>query len=433
MFDQGEGILNGIKVLELAQNAAIPHCGRLLAALGADVVKVEPPEGDAMRSLAQLAPNESRAYALINPGKRSIVIDLTAADAGEVIDALFRWADIAIVAFKGADLGRYNIGWEHAKTVNPKLIHLTHTPFGPEGPSADEGGYDVLVQGRSGVGFIMNRSEDGVPQPTRPAVNDFGTGMASAFAVMAALRHRDQTGEGQRVDASLLGTAMSLGTPILGRFPGDDEVLAEFDEDLTVARSAGVNFDGQREMYEGRVLAGQGAFQLYFRHYATSDGLLSVAGLSAGLIEKFHKATGLPRPDRRDHTTPEFQEVVSDAEALFASKTTAEWLAELRAVGYPCGPYHLPHHALDDEQVRANDFVVELEHPTFGTYTTTGMPVSFEKSPSGVPGPSPTFAADTEAVLAEAGIADGRIEELLAAGTVIGDTTAAQTESGEQA
>jgi formyl-CoA transferase len=413
-------ILGGVRVLELAQNAAIPHCGRLLAGLGADVVKVEPPGGDAMRSLAQLGPNEAKAYAVINPGKRSIALDLAAAEAREVIDALFAWADVALVAFKGSDLDRYGIDWDHARTVNPRLIHLTHTPFGPDGPSADEGGYDVLVQGRSGVGFIMNRSADGVPAPTRPAVNDFGTGMLSAFAVMAGLRHRDQTGEGQRIDTSLLGTAMSLGTAILSRFDCvDPEPLAEFAADLAVMREAGVDFDGQREAYESRIQAGQGAFRLYFRHYRTADGLLSVAGLSPNLFAKFHQVTGLDPVDRSDPSSPRFVELVERAEALFATRTTAEWIEALQAVGYPCSPYNLPYEALDDPQVRANDFVVDLDHPTFGRYTTTGMPVRFERASATVPGPSPTFAAHTVEVLAEAGFDQARIAELVGSGVIV--------------
>lgn len=419
-MDLAGSILDGVKVLELAQNAAIPHCGRLLAGLGADVVKVEPPEGDAMRGLAQLGPAEAKAYAVINPGKRSIAIDLGSEQARGVLDALFAWADVALVAFKGSDLARYGIDWDHARRANPRLVHLTHTPFGPEGPDADEGGYDVLVQGRSGVGFIMNRAEDGVPLPTRPAINDFGTGMASAFAVLAGLRHRDRTGEGQRIDSSLLGTAVSLGTAILARFDAvDTEPLAEFADDLAALRSAGADFETQREVYEGRVLAGQGAFRLYFRHYLTADGLISVAGLSAGLFAKFHQVTGLPDVDRGDHTTPAFQAVVDQAEELFATRTTAEWLQALRSVGYPCSPYNLPYEALDDPQVRANDFVVDLEHPVFGRYTTTGMPIRFERAPSGVPGPSPTFAADTVDVLTEAGLGADRIAELVDGGVVI--------------
>ncbi|MDG2114936.1 MAG: CoA transferase, partial [Actinomycetota bacterium] len=329
-------ILSDIKVVEFAQNAAIPHCGRLLAYMGADVVKVEPPYGDAMRSLAQLAPHEGKAYAAINPGKRAIVLDLATEGARPAVDALFRWADVALVAFKQSDLERYGIDWERARTINPRLVHLTHTPFGPEGPDADQGGYDVLVQARSGAGFLMNRAEGGAPASTRPAVNDFGTGMVSALGVVAAIRHRDRTGEGQRVDASLLGTAMSLATPVVNYFEEvDREVVAELDSDLRAARAAGVGFEIQREIYEDRFLPGGGAFRLYFRSYATSDGLVTVAGLSPGLHEKFHRVTGVARPDLKTVTTEELDPIVEAAEAVFASRSTNDWLAALRAVGFP--------------------------------------------------------------------------------------------------
>ncbi len=412
------GVLDGIRVVEFAQNAAVPYCGRLLAGMGADVVKVEPPEGDAMRRLADLGPGEARAYATINPGKRSMVLDLRADGAPEVRDGLFRWADVAIVGVKGSDLDRYGIGWDHARTVDPTLVHLTHTPFGPEGPAADEGGYDVLVQGLSGAGFLMNRSSDGVPLPTRPAVNDFGTGMVSALGVLAALRHRDRTGEGQRVDTSLLSTALGLGTAVLHRF----EALADQDEAdrsaLADLRADGGGFDEQRDLYEGSALQGQTAFRLYFRTYATSDGLVSVAGLSPGLHARFHEVTGVERPPRDASAgSPEFLAVVDAAERCFAERTTEQWLADLRAAGYPCGRYNLPDEALDDPQVRANGFVVELDHPTFGRYTTAGMPVALGAAPTGLAGPSPGLGEHTDAVLAEIGLSAGRIIELRSAGT----------------
>ena len=280
-------------MVEIAQNAAVPYCGRLLAGMGADVVKVEPPDGDAMRRLADLGPNEARAYAAINPGKRSIVLDLGTEDAGEVLHGLFRWADVVLVGVKGSDLDRFGIGWDHVREVNPRAVHLTHTAFGPDGPDADVGGYDVLVQALSGAGFIMNRSENGVPIPTRPAVNDFGTGIASALAVVAALWDRDRTGEGQRVDTSLLATALGLGTALLHRFEADGDDLRSFRSDLEEIRSSGGGFDEQRALYESDMLQGQTAFRLYFRTYATVDGLVSVAGLSPGLYRKFHEVTGL--------------------------------------------------------------------------------------------------------------------------------------------
>ena len=413
------GILTGIKVVEFAQNAAVPYCGRLLAGMGADVVKVEPLEGDAMRGLAQLAPNEGKAYAVINPGKLGITLDLGSDDAGTVVDALFTWADVALVGFKQPDLLRYRIDDIHARSINSRLIHLTHTPFGPEGPDADVGGYDVLVQGRSGAGFIMNRTENGVPVSTRPAINDFGTGIASALGVVAALRHRDLTGEGQRVDASLLGTALALATPVVNFFEKiDPEAVAQLDEDLKLLQSAGVSFEERRQVYEQRVVPGAGAFRLYFRHYATADGIISVAGLSPGLIRRFHEITGLQTPDRNDPHGAEFNAVVEAADALFRTKTTAEWITKLREASYPCGPYNTPFEAINDEQIRANDFIIDFEHPAFGSYSASGEPIRFGAVPAQKVGPSPGLGQHTREVLAEVGLADNAVDQLIADGVV---------------
>ena len=247
-----DGVLDGIKVVEFAQNVAVPHCGRMLAGMGADVVKVEPPGGDAMRTLAPVG-SEGRGYVVMNPGKRSIAVDLSSPEAATVVDNLLAWADVVLVAFKLPDLERFGLDWEHAQTVNPRLVYLVHTALGPEGPDADQGGYDVLVQGRSGIGWIMNRSGGSAPQPTRPAVSDLGSGFVSTFAVLAGLRHLDQTGEGQRIDTSLLGTAMSLGSPMLATFAPDAEPLAELDEEIGLLRSAGMDFDAQRAQYDERV------------------------------------------------------------------------------------------------------------------------------------------------------------------------------------
>lgn len=415
-------LLAGIKVVELAQNAAIPQCGRILAAMGADVIKVEPPEGDAIRNANDFGAKESKTFAGINPGKRSIALDLTADAAPTVIDALFRWADAVLVAFKQSDLARYGIDWDHARTVNPRLVHLTHTPFGPEGPDADQGGYDVLVQALSGMGFAMNRAADGVPLPTRPAVNDFGTGIAAALGVVAALRHRDQTGEGQRVDASLLATALNLSIPLVTHFddPDSGNGLSAAEQSLVKEREDGADFETLRHTYEGEVLVGQRSFRLYFRHYATADGLITVAGLSRGLINKFHASTGIPRPAANDTvSSPEFQAIVEQAEETFAARTTDEWMATLRGVGYPCGRYNMPFEALNDPQVRANWFVTDLDHPVAGRYTTPDIPVQFSATPAAISGPSPRFAAHTAEVLNEIGLDPDQVAALIDTGTVV--------------
>jgi len=408
-----------LRVLEIAQNAAVPHCGRLLAGMGADVVKVEPPEGDAMRGLAGLGPKEARAYAAINPGKRSMIVDLTAAAAPTVIERLVRWADVVLVGLKRADVGRFGLDWERVHAINPTVVELIFTAFGPVGPDADEGGYDVLAQGLSGLGFIMNRSEEGVPRPTRPAVIDFSSGMAATAAVLAALRHRDTTGEGQRVDASLLGTAISLGTPIVCRFDVDDAQADEVMDELRLVRQAGMDFDTQRQLYESRVVAGA-AFRLYFRHYLTADGIISVAGLSQALFAKFHRVTGIdPVAPGSDPSDPAFVAVVDAAEALFARHATDHWIETLRAAGYPCARYNTPLEAVDDPQVRANAYTVDLEHPVFGGYTVSGMPFSVGSSHTALRGPSPRLGEHTAAVLAEAGFDASSIDNLVADGVVI--------------
>ncbi len=410
------GVLDGIKIVEFSQNAAIPHCARLLAGLGADVVKVEPPAGDAMRYLAPIG-GEGRAYLTTNPGKRAIALDLASPEAPSIVDRLFAWADVALVAMKPTDLERYGLDWDHAQTVNPQLIHLTHTALGPEGPAAHHGGYDVLVQGRSGIGWTMNRTREGTPQSTRPAVNDYGTGMVSAFAVMAGLRHRDQTGEGQRIDTSLLGTAMSLSTPTVAWFEHDAEGYEKLQEEIDVLRLGGLSFEEQRAHYERRVEAAGGAFRLYFRHYRTADGLVSIAGLSKHLYAKLHDATGIAAPPRMT-IDDAFLTVVDEMEAFFAARTSGELLELLESHGYPCGPYNMPHEAVFDEQVRANDFVVELEHPRIGRYATSGMPLRMEKSRAEVRGPSPRLGEHTREVMAELGLDDSTINALHAAGVV---------------
>jgi len=415
-------LLDDIKVVEFAQNIAIPQCGRILAGMGADVVKVEPPTGDAMRSGNHFCEGEAPAYALINTGKRSLALDLTSPDARPVVDGLFRWADVALVAFKQSDLPRFGIDWDHARTINPQLIHLTHTPFGSNGPDADQGGYDVLVQALSGMGFTMNRSENGVPLATRPAINDCGTGIAGALGVVAALRHRDQTGEGQRVDVSLLATALNLSMPTAAQFTQSEPpgFYTDAEQRLRDRRDAGVDFDDLRDDFETNTMTGQRNFRLYFRHYATADGLITVAGLSRGLRAKFHEATGVARPSSKlTLASSEFQAIIAEAEALFATETTAHWLSVLRAAGYPCGRYNLPFERLNDPQVRANWFVNDLDHPVIGNYTVPGMPIQFSATPVDITEPSPRFAVHTAEVLAEIGLDADHIARLVESETVI--------------
>jgi len=415
------GLLDGVKVVEFSQNAAVPQCGRLLAGMGADVVKVEPTTGDAMRHLAPLAENEARAYATINPGKRAISLDMGADGAQEIIDRLLAWADIALIGLKVSDLGRFGLDWDRIHDREPSLVVLQFSAYGPEGPESQLGGYDQLVQAVSGLGFFMDRSKGGVPVGTRPAFVDFASGGYACAGVLAALRHRDQTGVGQRVDASLLGTALNLGNPQMASFDQDSDGNAELIFEMSMLREAGVDFDGQRAHWEGRVFAPGGLFELYVRIFRTTDGLIALSGYSPGLKDKLHDVTGLPRftPDTRPGDEA-FDAVVDQAEALFLSRSTADWIGDLRAVGYPCSRFNHALEAISEPQAEANDYVVDLEHQSFGGYRTVGMPFGFSEAPTSFTTTSPRLGEHTIEVLGELGFSPGEQQSFMSNGTTSG-------------
>ncbi|MGE4244160.1 CaiB/BaiF CoA transferase family protein [Ramlibacter sp.] len=418
------GVLAGIKVVEIAQALAVPGAGRVLAALGADVIKLEPPGGESQRHMDTLhVKGESRPFSSINPGKRSLELDMASPHARPVIDALAKNVDIFLTGMKQPDLARYGIDYERLAVLNPRLIYLQTSAFGAKGPDAQLGGYDILASGLSGLAFLTGRDDGAAPEPVVPAYTDAATSLGSVVAILAALRHRDATGEGQRVHTSLLSTALSMELSFVSRFEEVDPPRErEFDAQLAELRARGATPREQRRAWEAYWKRGGGIFDLYFRHYRTADGMLGVGVLSHGLRARFHDAIGIPAPGKDVALkSPEWNAVVERVEALFATRTTQQWQDQLNAAKVPCMRHKLPHQVLDDPQVRANDMVVELDHPTLGRYTTANVPFQLERTPTNVTRPSPELAADNDDVLAEIGIGADDVARLRALG-VFGPT-----------
>jgi crotonobetainyl-CoA:carnitine CoA-transferase CaiB-like acyl-CoA transferase len=422
MAQDTRGVLNGIKVVEFAQNIAVPFCGRMLAAMGADVVKVEPPEGDAMRHLDRLpAEHESRQYAAINAGKRGIVLDLGKAASRPAVEALIRWADVVLTGMKRPDLERYAIDYARVATLNPSVVYLENSAFGAKGPDADQGGYDVLAQALSGLSFLSARDDGNAPEPIVPAYTDHATAMCSTIAVLGALRHRDASGEGQRVTTSLLGSAMSLELPFMTRFESVDPPMeAEFAGRLAEMRARRAPPREQRLAYQAFFKRNAGLTELYYRNFQTADGLIAVGAISPALRTRFHEVTGVtdPRVEGLMPGDPKWLDIKARAEAAFAERSTDAWLSLLRAARVPCVRHQLPFETLDDPQVRLNDMLVELEHPTLGRYTTANVPFGFDRTPATVSGPSPRLGADTDAVLGEIGLDADAIGALRSGGAL---------------
>ena len=414
------GPLADVRVLEFAQVMAIPTCGVLLADMGADVVKVEPPHGDSFRLHQRTGVRgEGKGYAIFNRGKRSLCLDVGHPESRAVVDRLVASADVVLVSFKPSDLPRYGLDWERLRSLNPRLIYLENTPYGPDGPLAGDGGYDVVVQGISGIGAITAAAIGDAPRFVRPAYADMGTGFLGALAVVAALRHRDATGEGQRVETSLLSTAVTLGANILHHFESvDAEPVDEFGERLAELRESGAGFGEQQALYY-RMLHARGHGNVYFRHYHTRDGFVSVGCLTPNLNERFRKVTGLEDPRSEsgfDAESPEGWDAlaafVRTAEDLFRTRTTADWIGQLRAGGVPCGPFNFPNEVFDDPQVAANDYFVDLEHAALGAYRTFAPPIRMDASPLRAAGPAPPLDAHTDEVLAQVEFSPDEIARL---------------------
>jgi crotonobetainyl-CoA:carnitine CoA-transferase CaiB-like acyl-CoA transferase len=414
------GSLDGVNVLEIAQALAVPFAGVLLSDMGADVVKVEPPAGDGIRhTMEPIVPGESKGYTLVNRGKRSICLDVTHPESRPVVESLTRWADVVLMSLKPADLPRYSLRYEDLAAINPRLIYLEHVPLGKHGDFGGEPGYDVIVQGLSGQAVLAAREVNGMPQNIRPAFNDMGTGALSALAVVTALRHRDLTGEGQRVETSLLGTAMALGNQLLSWFAATDPPVDEsFHSAIAEARARGASYAEQRETWQQHYLRG-GFANIYFRHYRTSDGFISVGCLSPQLNARFRAVTGVHDP----RTEPGFdwdapgamdrlQSLVDQTEALFLQRSSADWIATLKAGGVPCGRFNFPPDAMNDPQLLDNEFVVEMEHPLFGAYKTFGPALRMDRTPVRIRSSAPLLGEHTTEVLSHLGFSEAQLADL---------------------
>lgn len=418
------GALDGVKVLEIAQVMAIPICGVLLSDMGADVVKLEPPWGDASRYTMQpVLPGESKSFAVLNRGKRSVCLDIADERSRPALEALVRWADVVLVSVKDADLDAYRIAYDHLRELKPDMIYLEHVGLGHLGPMGGLGSYDLVVTGLAGVTALIGREREGQPQYTQPAITDMGTGYLSAMAVCAALYARQTTGQGQRIETSLLATGMITVGNVAHDFRAvDPGVREEFLTGLAEARARGASY-GELQAHRDRTVNRGRHGNIYYRYYKTLDSFISVGCLSPALQARYRDVTGLHDP-RRDtgfdaHTREGWERIsrfVAEAEALMQSRTTAEWTELFGQHKIPCGPVSFPEEAINDPQVTENEFVIDLDHELLGTYRTYAPPVRMDATPTRAQGPAPPLGKHTEEVLRAVGLDADAVASLMREG-----------------
>jgi crotonobetainyl-CoA:carnitine CoA-transferase CaiB-like acyl-CoA transferase len=394
-----EGVLDGIRVLDLTRNFAGPFCTQTLGDLGAEVIKVEQPgRGDDSRAWTPPAwGEESASYLSANRNKRSIAVDLDRPAGAEIVRSLARRADVLVESFRPGSLDKRGLGWEQLRGDNERLVYCSISAFGQEGPMRDSPGYDPVLQAYTGIMHITG--EPGGP-PVRLGVGalDLGSAMWATIGIFTALRERDQTGRGSRVDTSLLETATHWLSYHLGGF------LATGVDPRPQGTTTG--------------------FIAPYESFPTGDGAVFVATPNDNLYRAFMHALELPElvDDPRFADNPSRvanrDELRSLIVSRMATRTAVEWEQVLRAASVPCTRVRTVAELATDDQLAAIDLVHPLPHPTVPDLQVVDLPFRVEGKRAAQWLPPPMLGQHTDDILRELDYDDTTIASLRADGTV---------------
>jgi crotonobetainyl-CoA:carnitine CoA-transferase CaiB-like acyl-CoA transferase len=386
--------LDGLRVLDLTQVMAGPFCAMLLADMGADVIKVEPPGGDPTRGVdLELAPGVSAPFMAINRNKRGLVLDLKRPDGLTILERLVATADVLIENYRPGVMARIGADYGRLSVLNPRLIYCSISGFGQTGPYADRGGYDLIAQGMSGI-MSATGSEGGAPVKVGVPITDLGAGLFAVVGILCALRARHVTTRGQHIDTSLFEAGLALSA-----------------------------WEATEYWFTGQVPRGLGTahrLNAPYQAFRAADGHFTVGAANDSLFPRFCTLLELPdlvRDSRFDTVGGRLQNraaLESLIEAVTIHQPRAHWLAKCEEAGVPAGPIYSVPEALDDAHARARGMVQELAHPTLGRVKGLGNPVKMSRTPPVMARAAPALGEDTDAILRELGLGDAEIAALRA-------------------
>ena len=390
--------LAGIRVVDLTRILSGPFCAMILGDLGAEVVKIETPDsGDHVRGQGTIVDGLSWYFAGFNRNKRSATLDLKSEDGKAILTRLLQGADVLVENFRPGVMAAMGFPPERLAEINPRLVVGSVNGYGSDGPYRDRPAFDFITQAMSGF-MSVNGTADSGPIRAAPPLTDLIAGLYAALAIVAALRTRDRDGEGQAVEASMMNGMISMMAYL----------------------SAAQFTTGSQPPPTGNdhpIVAPYGLFH-------GSDGAVAVAPSTMPTLKRFMAAIGLaellsdPRFDTNDKRMQRRVELNALVDEAMGHETQEVWIDRLNAAGVPCGRVQTLGEVFEDPQVKAQEMVLDVDHPGHGTVQMTGFPMKFSKTPSTVRRPAPDLGADTDAVLSEAGYGPDEIAAFRAAKVV---------------
>ena len=373
--------LTGVRVIDLTRILAGPFCTQLLADLGAEVIKIESPDGgDPLREQGVKVDGLSWYFANFNRNKQSVVLDLRTAQGMADLVELLRTADVLVENFRPDVLDKMGLSQERLKEINASLVVCGISGFGRTGPYALRPSFDFIAQAMSGY-MSLNGEEAGPPMRTALPLSDLIGGLYAALGIVAGLQSRRSLGHGQHVGVSLLGGLMSLFAFHSSDYLASGNMPARTGNDHPIRAPYGL--------------------------YQASDGPIAIAPSTEVTYRRLVSALGIehifsdPRfadnATRMDNRAP----LRVAIETVTRTKSQTHWIEVLNAAGVPCGPMLTVPQALEDPQVVHEQMIIDVPHPARGTVRMSGFPLKFSETPLSVRRPAPELGADTEAVLGE--------------------------------
>lgn len=386
------GPLSGIRVLDLTSYLAGPYGCTMLADMGAEVIKVESPDGDMMRNFPSTIPDESRAFLGTNRNKLGIVLDLKKAQAREIMDRLVADADVLAHNFRPSVPGRLGLDYERLKSINPRLIYVSLTGFGQTGPMANNAGFDQVLQTMTGICNFQGSAEQ--PEVVLGSIVDYYTSALLASGVSAALYHRERSGEGQFVGLSLLRTALTMQA---GRFVWTEEEGKDVARDLRSGGLTGIHPTRKGHIY----------ISAHSPHFWKA--MCELIGM-AEYAEDPRYDTMRKRAERASEILPRMRE-------LLLTRTAEEW-EEIFGQQVPNARARPIEDMFDHPQVVDQNLVATMNHAVVGSYRGLGKPVEFSATPGPEQFGSPGLGEHTDEILSRYGYGSDELKSLRELGAI---------------